>query len=87
MRAVHGTVISFRDILLNVSRPLVSSIVAGGLAFGVRVVFGQLLSPLPRLVREKHPSSSCVPWDAPVRHRTEVTLPGSPSRIEGALIN
>ena len=50
--AVRGTVISFRDILLAVSRPLASSIVAGGLAFGVRVVYGQFLSPLPRLVLE-----------------------------------
>jgi O-antigen/teichoic acid export membrane protein len=49
---VHGTVISFRDILLAVSRPLASSIVAAGLAFGVRLAYGQLLSPLPRLVLE-----------------------------------
>ncbi len=49
---VHGTVISFRDILLAVSRPLASSIVAGGLAFGVRLSCGQLLLPLPRLILE-----------------------------------
>jgi O-antigen/teichoic acid export membrane protein len=50
--SVHGTVISFWDVLLTVSRPLASSIVAAGLAFGVRSVYGQLLSPLPRLVLE-----------------------------------
>jgi O-antigen/teichoic acid export membrane protein len=50
--AVHGTVISFRDILLTVSRPLASSIAAGALAFGVRLGYGQFLSPLPRLVLE-----------------------------------
>jgi O-antigen/teichoic acid export membrane protein len=50
--SVHGTLVSFRDILLTVSRPLASSILAGGLAFGVRSVFGQLLSPLPRLASE-----------------------------------
>lgn len=50
--AVRGTVISFRDILLTVSRPLASGILAGGLAFGVRLVYGQFLSPLPRLVLE-----------------------------------
>ena len=50
--AVHGTVVSFRDILLTVSRPLASSIVAGALAFGVRQACGQFLSPLPRLVLE-----------------------------------
>jgi O-antigen/teichoic acid export membrane protein len=50
--SVHGTVISFRDIVLTVSRPLVSSILAGGLAFGVRLAYGPLLSALPRLVLE-----------------------------------
>jgi O-antigen/teichoic acid export membrane protein len=49
---VHGTPISFRDILVTASRPLASSIVAGGLAFGVRLICGQWLSPLPRLVLE-----------------------------------
>jgi PST family polysaccharide transporter len=50
--AVQGTVISFRDILLTVSRPLASGIVAGGLTLGLRLVYGQSLSPLPRLVLE-----------------------------------
>jgi len=49
---VHGTVISFRDILLVVSRPLASSIVAGGLAWGVRLSYGYSLSPLPRFALE-----------------------------------
>jgi len=49
---IHGTVISFRDILLAVSRPVASSIFAGGLALGVRLVYGHLLSPVPRLVLE-----------------------------------
>jgi hypothetical protein len=48
----HGTVISFRDILLTASRPLLSSMVAGGVAFGVRLVYGELLAPLSRLVVE-----------------------------------
>jgi O-antigen/teichoic acid export membrane protein len=50
--AVHGTVVSFRDILLTVSRPLVCSIVAGALAFGVRLACGRFLSPLLRLALE-----------------------------------
>jgi O-antigen/teichoic acid export membrane protein len=50
--SIHGTVISFLDILLAVSRPLASSIVAAGLAFGVRLVYAQFLSPFPRLVLE-----------------------------------
>ena len=49
---VHGTAISVRDILLAVSRPLASGILAGGLAFGVRLICGQFVSPLPRLVLE-----------------------------------
>jgi len=48
--AVHDTVISFRDILLAVSRPLFSGLVAAGLAFGLQLLYGPRLSPLPRLV-------------------------------------
>jgi O-antigen/teichoic acid export membrane protein len=47
---VHGTAISLRDILLAVSRPLSSGILAGALAFGVQLICGQFISPLPRLV-------------------------------------
>jgi O-antigen/teichoic acid export membrane protein len=50
--SVHGTVISIRDVLLTVSWPLASSIVAAGLAFTVRLVYGQSLSPLSRLLLE-----------------------------------
>jgi len=49
---VHGTAISLRDILLAASRPLVSGIVAGGLAFGVHLIWGEFVSPLPRLILE-----------------------------------
>ena len=49
---VHGTAISLRDILLAVSRPLASGILAGGLAFAVRLICGPIVSPLPRLVLE-----------------------------------
>jgi O-antigen/teichoic acid export membrane protein len=49
---VHGTAISLRDILLAVSRPLASGILAGGLAFGVQLICGQFISPLSRLVLE-----------------------------------
>jgi O-antigen/teichoic acid export membrane protein len=49
---IHGTVISFRDILLAVSRPMASGVLAGGVAFGVRLMCGQFFSPLPRLVLE-----------------------------------
>jgi PST family polysaccharide transporter len=49
---VHGTPISFWDILRAVSRPLASIIPAVGLAFGVGLFFGKALSPLPRLLLE-----------------------------------
>ena len=47
---VRGTVISLRDIFDAVRRPLVSSVVAATLAFGLQLFFGSLLTPLPRLV-------------------------------------
>lgn len=50
--AVHGTPISFRDILAALRRPAASIIVAGGLAFGVRLFCGGMFSPLPRLLLE-----------------------------------
>jgi len=49
---VHRTVISFWDVLVAVSRPLASSIAAAVLALGARFLFGQWLSPLPRLIFE-----------------------------------
>ena len=49
---IQGTSVSFQDILLTVSRPLVSGILAGGLAYGVRVICGRWLPPLPRLILE-----------------------------------
>jgi O-antigen/teichoic acid export membrane protein len=52
MWCVHGTPVSLRDILLTVSRPLASGILAGGLAFGVRLICGEFVSPLPRLFIE-----------------------------------
>jgi O-antigen/teichoic acid export membrane protein len=48
---VHGTAISLRDILLAVSRPLASGILAGLLAYGVQLIC-QSISPLPRLFLE-----------------------------------
>jgi O-antigen/teichoic acid export membrane protein len=50
--SVYGTVISVRDVLLALSRPLASSMLAGALAFGVGAAYGQSLSPLLRLVLE-----------------------------------
>lgn len=46
---VHGMAISFRDVLLAVSRPLASAIPAGALAFGVQIICGPSCAPLPRL--------------------------------------
>jgi PST family polysaccharide transporter len=49
---VHGTVITIRDVLLTVSRPLGSAIVAGAVTFGTRLVYVQFLPPLQRLLLE-----------------------------------
>jgi PST family polysaccharide transporter len=49
---IHGTMISFRDILSAVSGPLASGILAGVLAFGVRRISDEFVSPLPRLLLE-----------------------------------
>ena len=49
---VRGTAVSLRDILVAVTPPLASGILAGAVAFPVRVIFGQFLSPLPRLALE-----------------------------------
>jgi PST family polysaccharide transporter len=49
---VHGTVISLQDVLLAASGPLASGVLAGVLAFGVRLICGSFVSPLPRLLLE-----------------------------------
>ena len=50
--ALHGTVISVREVLLVVSRPLASSVLAAGCAFAVQVCCASRFSPLSRLVLE-----------------------------------
>ena len=50
--SVHGTVISFRDIMLAVRWPLISSAVAASVAFGVRIACPPSFSPLARLLLE-----------------------------------
>jgi O-antigen/teichoic acid export membrane protein len=50
--AVHGTVFSIRDILGTASRPLAASMVAAGLAVGVRIAYAKFLTPIPRLALE-----------------------------------
>jgi hypothetical protein len=50
--AVHRTAISFRDVLAALSRPVASSFMAGGLAFGVRLFCSGMSSALPRLLLE-----------------------------------
>jgi hypothetical protein len=49
---VYGTPVSFRDILLTVSRPMASGIIAGGSSFAVGLICGPFFSPLARLVLE-----------------------------------
>jgi O-antigen/teichoic acid export membrane protein len=47
---VYGTVVSFRDMVVAVSRPVLAGFAAAGFAFGVQLLYGPWLSPLPRLV-------------------------------------
>jgi O-antigen/teichoic acid export membrane protein len=49
---VHGTPISFWDILQAVRRPLASSLLAGAVALGVRLTWGQFFPPFVLLVVE-----------------------------------
>jgi len=49
---VHGTAISLRDIAAAVIRPLACGIVAGAVGYAVRLMCGDFLSPLPRLLLE-----------------------------------
>jgi O-antigen/teichoic acid export membrane protein len=47
---VHGTAVSFKDVALAASRPLISGIVAGAVTFGVQLMWGQSLSPFLKLL-------------------------------------
>jgi O-antigen/teichoic acid export membrane protein len=50
--AVHGTGITFKDILSTLKWPLVSGMVAAAVAYAARTMFGLSASALPRLVLE-----------------------------------
>jgi PST family polysaccharide transporter len=50
--SLHGTAISAREILLTVIRLLVPGVLAGGLAYGLRLSCGECFSPVFRLVLE-----------------------------------
>jgi PST family polysaccharide transporter len=50
--SVHGTAISAREILRTVIRLLAPGVLAGGLAYGLRLACGDSFSPLVRLVLE-----------------------------------
>jgi O-antigen/teichoic acid export membrane protein len=47
---VHGTAISLGDVARVVIRPLACGVVAGAVGYAVRLMCGDFLSPLPRLV-------------------------------------
>ncbi len=49
---VHGTGISFWDVLSTVRWPLASGAVGAAIAFGARSLYGRLLPTLPRLILE-----------------------------------
>jgi PST family polysaccharide transporter len=47
---IHGTIISFTDIVRVLSRPLLSGVVAAAFPFALQVMYGHALSPLHRLL-------------------------------------
>jgi len=59
---LHGTVISPKDVLGVLTRPLASSVVAAGLAFGARSLWGHELPPLPRLILENAVLLAVFTW-------------------------
>ena len=48
----HGTAISLRDVAAAVIRPLLCGVAAGAVGYAARLVCGEFLSPLLRLVLE-----------------------------------
>ena len=48
--SVHGTAVSFKDIVDTASRPLTASVVAGALAYGVCSIYGHYEQHLARLM-------------------------------------
>ena len=49
---VHGTAITLRDVLATVIRPLASGLAAGAVGYAMRLMSGEFLSPVLRLVLE-----------------------------------
>jgi PST family polysaccharide transporter len=60
--AARDTVISTRDILVAIGRPLLAGTVAAGSAFGLQLLYGPLLPPLLRLVLGVTIVSSVYLW-------------------------
>jgi len=48
--SVRGTPVNMRDILLTIGRPLLAGIVAAGTVYGLQLLYGPGLAPLPRLL-------------------------------------
>jgi PST family polysaccharide transporter len=48
--SLHGTTIRPQELLLATSRPLLSAIVAAAFAFAMQLYFGQLQTPVCRLI-------------------------------------
>lgn len=46
---VRGTVVSFKDIALTISCPLISGVAAAALSLGLQLFYGSMLPALPRL--------------------------------------
>ena len=79
---VHGTAISLRDVAATVIRPLASGVVAGAVGYAVRLMCGEFLSPLPRLVLESGVLGRDVLCRADLCRRPEGALCRPPAWVE-----
>ena len=83
--SVHGTVISIRDVLLTVSRPLDLEHRGCGAGLCSKVSLRSNVVSLAPLCAGNCGPSGHVSWDAVVRNRAKGTLLGSASRIKEAV--
>ena len=73
---VHGTNISLKDIMVVLSRPVLSVIVAGMLAWGVIAFCGDSFSHLAKTSSRVDGSSDCLHRPALLRHEAEGLVSG-----------
>ena len=84
---VHGTAISPRDILLTVSRPLASGILAGRSRLWGSANLRRIRCSFASTCSRKRRSSRCVLRGALLCRRTEIAVFGSPFELEKIFVS